>query len=168
MNDTRIYSFEPIADQNSRLLILGTMPSVKSLEAAFYYAHPRNAFWPMMAEIFGKPLPETVEEKKKMILQNGIALWDVAGSCVREGSLDSAMRKVELNDFGEFFIRFPKIERVLLNGGAAWTLYHRLPVEIVNSRACVKMPSTSPAYTMKYEKKLEIWNREISLGGEML
>jgi len=78
------------------------------------------------------------------------------------------MRKVELNDFGEFFIRFPKIERVLLNGGAAWTLYHRLPVEIVNSRACVKMPSTSPAYTMKYEKKLEIWNREISLGGEML
>lgn len=168
MNDARIYSFEPIADQNSRLLILGTMPSVKSLEAAFYYAHPRNAFWPMMAEIFGKPLPETVEEKKKLILQNGIALWDVAGSCVREGSLDSAMRKVELNDFGEFFIRFPKIERVLLNGGAAWTLYHRLPVEIVNSRACVKMPSTSPAYTMKYEKKLEIWNREISLGGEML
>lgn len=168
MKDTRIYSFDPVADENSRLLILGTMPSVKSLEAAFYYAHPRNAFWPIIAEIFAAPLPECIEEKKNLILKNGIALWDAAGSCVREGSLDSAMREIELNDFGEFFGRFPKIEKVLLNGGMAWNLYHRLPEEIARARGCVKMPSTSPAYTMKYEKKLEIWKREIIGGGEML
>ena len=162
MNDARIFSFAPIADENSRLLILGTMPSVKSLEAEFYYAHPRNAFWPIMAEIFKRPLPGSVEAKKELLLSNGIALWDAARSCVREGSLDSAMREIELNDFSAFFEKYPSIERVLLNGGTAWALYHRLPAEIVQSRERVKMPSTSPAYTMKFEKKLEIWKREIS------
>ena len=166
MKDTRIFSFEPVADENSRILILGTMPSVKSLEAAFYYAHPRNAFWPMMAEIFGRPLPETIGEKKKLILQNGIALWDVAKSCVREGSLDSAMRDVELNDFEAFFVRYPGIEKVLLNGGTAWNLYRRLPKDIAGGRVCVKMPSTSPAYTMKYEKKLAEWKAELIGGGK--
>ena len=168
MKDTRIFSFEPVADGNSRILILGTMPSVKSLEEGFYYAHPRNAFWPVMAEILGEDRPETVEEKKKLLLSNGIALWDAAKSCVRQGSLDSAMREIELNDFGTFFKRHPAIEKVLLNGGTAWTLYHRLPEEIVRSRPCVKLSSTSPAYTMKYEKKLEIWKREIIRGGEKI
>ena len=168
MNHTRIFSFEPVADAHSRILILGTMPSVKSLEEAFYYAHPRNAFWPIMAEIFGSALPRTAEEKKELLLSHGIALWDTAASCVREGSLDSAMRETELNDFGGFFRRFPKIEKVLLNGGTAWTLYHRLPREIVEARPCVKMPSTSPAYTMKYENKLTIWKNEIVSGGERI
>ncbi len=166
MKDTRIFSFEPVADGNSRILILGTMPSVRSLEEAFYYAHPRNAFWPVMAEIFGRPLPQTAEEKRKLLLDHGIALWDTAGSCVREGSLDSAMKDVELNDFAAFFRAFPSIEKVLLNGGTAWKLYHRLSEEIVGARPCVKMPSTSPAYTMKYERKLTIWKYEILGGGE--
>ena len=166
MNDTKIFSFEPVADENSRLLILGTMPSVKSLEAQFYYAHPRNALWPILAEIFSEAVPDTVEAKKKLVLAHGIALWDTAGSCRREGSLDAAMREIELNDFGGFFKRYPSIEKVLLNGGMAWTLYHRLPEDIVRSRPCVKMPSTSPAYTMKFEEKLRIWKREISGGGE--
>ncbi len=168
MNHTRIFSFEPVADAHSRILILGTMPSVKSLEEAFYYAHPRNAFWPIMAEIFGSALPRTAEEKKELLLSHGIALWDTAASCVREGSLDSAMRETELNDFGGFFRRFPKIEKVLLNGGTAWTLYHRLPKEIVEARPCVKMPSTSPAYTMKYQNKLARWKNEILSGGERI
>ena len=166
MKDTRIFSFEPVADGNSRILILGTMPSVKSLEADFYYAHPRNAFWPMMAEIFGCPLSDSAGEKKKLLLSNGIALWDAARSCMREGSLDSAMKDVRLNDFASFFGTYPSIRKVLLNGGTAWNLYHRLPGEIVAARPCVKMPSTSPAYTMKYEKKLEIWKYEILKGGE--
>jgi len=168
MNDTRIFSFEPTADENSRILILGTMPSVRSLEEEFYYAHPRNAFWPIMAEIFGSALPRTAEEKKELLLSHGVALWDTAASCVREGSLDSAMREIELNDFGAFFRRFPKIEKELLNGGAAWTLYHRLPKDVVEARRCVKMPSTSPAYTMKYEDKLAVWKKEIISGGERI
>lgn len=166
MNNTKIFSYEPVADENCRLLILGTMPSVKSLEEGFYYAHPRNAFWPMMAEILEKPVPKTRDEKERLLLGNHIALWDVAQSCVREGSLDAAMRDVELNDFEAFFKRYPLIERVILNGGTAWTLYHRLPKKIVAARPCVKMPSTSPAYTMQYAKKLEIWRREIICGGE--
>ena len=168
MNNSRIFSFDPVADENSRLLILGTMPSVKSLEAEFYYAHPRNVFWPILSECFGCSVPESMEEKKKLLLENGIALWDAAKSCLREGSLDAAMREIELNDFGEFFRKYPKIDKVLLNGGTAWSLYQRLPEEIVRARICVKMPSTSPAYTMKYEKKLEIWKREIRRGGEKL
>ena len=166
MNDTRIYSYAPIADENSRILILGTMPSVKSLEEGFYYAHPRNAFWPMMAEILNQPRPQSVGEKKRLLLEHGIALWDAAKSCVREGSLDSAMREIELNDFEAFFARYPQIEKVLLNGGTAWTLYHKLGGEITGARPCVKMPSTSPAYTMKYEDKLAAWRGEINRGGE--
>lgn len=166
MNDTRIFSFDPIVDENSRILILGTMPSVKSLEESFYYAHPRNAFWPIMSDCFACSVPATVEEKKTLLLSNRIALWDTARSCMREGSLDSAMRETELNDFDSFFRRYPGIEKVLLNGGTAWALYHRLPKELVEARPCVKMPSTSPAYTMNYEKKLEIWKREIIRGGE--
>ena len=166
MNDTRIFSFEPVADENSRLLILGTMPSVKSLQAEFYYAHPRNAFWPILADCFGCSVPEDAEEKKRLLYAKGIALWDTAKSCVREGSLDAAMRETELNDFDLFFRRCPGIEKVLLNGGTAWNLYHRLPEEIVRSRICVKMPSTSPAYTMNYEKKIAIWKRELLSGGE--
>lgn len=166
MNDTRIFSFEPVADEKSRLLILGTMPSVKSLEESFYYAHPRNAFWPIMAEILNRPLPASVEERKRLLLDSGIALWDTARSCVREGSLDSAMKQTELNDFAAFFSRYPSVRKVLLNGGTAWTLYHRLPEAIVSARPCVKMPSTSPAYTMKYEQKLAIWKNEILHGGE--
>lgn len=167
MKDTRIFSYEPIADENSRILILGTMPSVKSLEAGFYYAHPRNAFWLMMAEILNEPLPGTNEGKASLLLRHGIALWDTMKSCVREGSLDSAIKEAEPNDFAAFFDRYPMIEKVLLNGGTAWNMYHRLPEEIVCARMCVKMPSTSPAYTMKYEDKLIRWKKEILRGGEM-
>ena len=88
---TRIHSFPPVIDGGCRTLILGTMPSVKSLEAAFYYAHPRNAFWPIMARLLGEAVPETIDEKKALLLRHGAALWDTAASCEREGSLDAAM-----------------------------------------------------------------------------
>ncbi len=110
-------------------------------------------------------MPESIEQKKAMLLRHHIALWDTAKSCIREGSLDSAMRQVELNDLGSFFRQYPQIERVLINGGAAWTLYHRSPEEIVKARPCVKLPSTSPAYTLSYEKKLGAWRKEFEAGG---
>ncbi len=165
MNDQKIYSYPPVADERCRVLILGTMPSVQSLRDGFYYAHPRNAFWRILAECTDEDRPETIEQKKALLLKHHIALWDTAKSCIREGSLDSAMREVVLNDLESFFRQYPQIERVLINGGTAWTLYHRLPEEIVKARPCVKLPSTSPAYTLPYEKKLEAWRKELKAGG---
>lgn len=167
MEMKRIYGYPPIVNNDSRILILGTMPSVRSLEEGFYYAHPRNAFWPMMADIFDRRRPESTEEKIRLILENGLALWDVAASCLRSGSLDSAIRDVRLNDFAALFRSFPMIDRVLLNGGTAWSLYRRLPEEIVLARRYVKMPSTSPAYTLSYAEKSRIWRAEIADGGEL-
>lgn len=165
MNEEKIYSYPPVADEYCRVLILGTMPSVQSLKDGFYYAHPRNAFWRIIAECTGEALPKSIEEKKALLLRRHIALWDTAKSCVREGSLDSAMRQIELNDLDSFFKKYPQIERVLINGTAAWTLYHRLPEEITKARKCSKLPSTSPAYTLAYEKKLAAWKIELEAGG---
>lgn len=104
--EERIICFEPVAEQDARLLILGTMPSVESLRQSFYYAHPRNAFWPIIADVLAQPRPETVEAKKQLLIGHRIALWDVAHSCVRSGSLDSAIRDVVPNDFAVLFARY--------------------------------------------------------------
>ncbi len=165
MEQQKIYSYPPVADEDCRILILGTMPSVRSLQDGFYYAHPQNAFWRILADCTGEARPQTIEEKKALLLRHHIALWDTARSCVREGSLDSAMQEIELNDLASFFETYPQIRRVLLNGGTAWTLYRRLGKEIAEARACVKLPSTSPAYTLSYEKKLEAWKKELQAGG---
>ena len=157
--EERIVCFEPVADQSARLLILGTMPSVESLRQSFYYSHPRNAFWPMIAEILGEAAPETIEQKKQMLIRHGIALWDVAHSCVRPGSLDSNIRDVLPNDFGMLFARCPKIEKILFNGATAQKLYEQKVGVMPEGCLWEKMPSTSPAYTLKYEKKLEAWRK---------
>ncbi len=154
----RIYSFPPVIDGGCRTLILGTMPSVKSLEEAFYYAHPRNAFWPLMARVLGEDTPNTIADKKAMLLRHGAALWDTAASCEREGSLDSAMKDVILNDVGALLEKYPHIERIFLNGGEAYRLFSKMHIE----RAGLyieRLPSTSPAYTLPFEKKFEAWRR---------
>ena len=153
----RIYSYDPVIGKGCRALVLGTMPSVKSLEEGFYYAHPRNAFWPMMADILGEPRPRTVGEKKAMLLRHGIALWDTVRSCAREGSLDAAMRQVELNDIGALLAAYPGIRLILLNGGEAWRLFHRIDPAAYAGREALRMPSTSPAYTLSYERKRSVW-----------
>ena len=155
--EARIECFPPVARGDARLLILGTMPSVESLRQSFYYAHPRNAFWPVMAEVLGAPVPETVEEKRALLTGHRVALWDVARSCVRLGSLDSAMRDVEPNDFDSLFARCPKIERILFNGDTARKLYMRLVGRMPEGCDWARMPSTSPAYTLPYARKLEAW-----------
>ena len=155
--EERIVCFEPVAEQDARLLILGTMPSVESLRQSFYYAHPRNAFWPIMADVLGQLRPETVEEKKRLLTSHGIALWDVAHSCVRPGSLDSAIRDVVANDFGALFARCPNIEKILFNGATAQKLFHRLVNALPVDCVLAQMPSTSPAYTLAYERKLALW-----------
>lgn len=155
--EARIECFPPVARGDARLLILGTMPSVESLRQSFYYAHPRNAFWPVMAEVLGAPVPETVEEKCALLIGHRVALWDVARSCVRPGSLDSAMRDVLPNDFDSLYARCPKIERILFNGDTARKLYMRLVGRMPEGCDWARMPSTSPAYTLPYARKLEAW-----------
>lgn len=157
----RIASYAPVADGRCRTLILGTAPSVESLRAGFYYAHPRNAFWRILADVFCRPAPQTVAEKKVLLLDNRLALWDVLHTCARTGSLDSAIRDAEANDFEAFFRRYPAIERVLFNGAAAQKLFCRLCAPALGGRESVRLPSTSPAYTLSYEQKLQQWRKEL-------
>lgn len=157
----RIYGFAPVWRADARLLILGSMPSVESLSQSFYYAHPRNAFWPMMAEILGEPRPETAEEKGRMLTRHRIALWDTVRSCERSGSLDSAIRSAEANDFEDLYRNCPQLRHVFFNGAAAQQLYERL-VARADARFCFRrLPSTSPAYTLKYEAKRAAWARAV-------
>lgn len=157
MSDERIVSFEPVFREDARLLILGTMPSVESLRQSFYYSHPRNAFWPIMAQLLGGELPETIDGKKRLLIGHRIALWDVAHSCVREGSLDSAIRDAVPNDFEMLFARCPKIEKILFNGGTAQKMYMKMVGGMPEGCSWAQMPSTSPAYTLKFETKRELW-----------
>lgn len=153
----RIYSFDPVWRADARLLILGSMPSVESLRQGFYYAHPRNAFWPMLAEILGEVPPQTIDAKKELLISHRIALWDSACSCEREGSLDSAIREAVPNDFETLYGNCPGIRHVLFNGAAAFELYKKLVAKTDAARVFHRMPSTSPAYTLKYESKKAAW-----------
>lgn len=157
----RIYGFAPVWRSDARLLILGSMPSVASLEQQFYYAHPRNCFWPMLAQILGEALPADVAGKKSMLLRHRIALWDTAASCEREGSLDSAMRQVRANNFELLYQNCPEIRHLLFNGTAAYQLYCRLVSREERRFTLWRLPSTSPAYTMKYEEKRTAWARAL-------
>lgn len=155
--EARIICFDPVAEADAQLLILGTMPSVESLRRQFYYSHPRNAFWPIMAEVLGEQAPQTIEEKKLLLIRHGIALWDVAHSCVRPGSLDSDIRDVQPNDFAMLFARCGNIRKILFNGATAQALFARKVGAMPQGCAAERMPSTSPAYTLRFERKLAAW-----------
>ena len=148
-------SFAPVYTKEATVLIVGSMPSVKSLADAQYYAHPRNAFWPILFEVFGVTPTADYDIKKDLIRKNKLALWDVAGICEREGSLDSNMRDIQFNDFASLFEKCPQIHTVLCNGGTAHSLF--VKSGFAGNRKVVRMPSTSPAYTMAYDRKLEAW-----------
>lgn len=157
----RLLAFPPVAQRDARILILGSMPSAASLQQGFYYGHPRNAFWRMLAEVYERPVPETVEAKKALLTGHRLALWDALHACEREGSLDSAIRRPELNDFEALFRDCPHIRRVLFNGGAARRLFMRAGARFLEGRAWRVMPSTSPAYTLSYERKLALWRQAL-------
>lgn len=92
------HTFDPVYDNHSRVLVLGSFPSVKSREQGFYYGHPQNRFWKVLSAVFSSPVPQSIDEKKKLLLDNGVALWDVAQSCEINGSSDSSMKNVRPND----------------------------------------------------------------------
>jgi TDG/mug DNA glycosylase family protein len=160
----RICSFPPIENSRASVLILGSMPGGASLAAGQYYAHPRNLFWPIMLDLLGAPPGLEYRQRIKLLKANGIALWDVLESCVREGSLDSAIEEdtIAVNDFASFYRRHPRIERVLFNGAkaeASYRRYVRASVEEVGRpREYFRLPSTSPAHAaLSFGKKREAW-----------
>jgi hypoxanthine-DNA glycosylase len=159
-----VSSFPPVASRDARVLVLGSMPGVASLEAQRYYAHPRNAFWPIMGEVLGFDAELPYDRRLAALRCAGIALWDVLARCVREGSLDSDIERdsVEVHDFAGFLQRHREVQAVLCNGGAAFQLFRRhvagaLPAPFAGLPVR-QMPSTSPANAgMPPERKLELW-----------
>lgn len=154
------HGFEPVYDANSRILILGSMPSVKSREQGFYYGHPRNRFWQVMTRILDCPLPETIEEKKKMLLEHGVALWDVIQECDIIGSSDSSIRNVTAAPLGRI-LNTAQIKKIYGNGGTAARLYRKYQ-QRETGMAIQELPSTSPANAaFSLDRLVDIWNREI-------
>ena len=138
-----IHPIEPVFDSNSKILILGSFPSVASRENMFFYGHPQNRFWRVLAAVFGCAVPESIEEKKHMLLSNRVALWDVAASCQIVGSSDSSIKDVVPNDLGIILNSAP-IERIFTNGGTAHRLYKKHCLRQTGIED-ICLPSTSPA-----------------------
>jgi hypoxanthine-DNA glycosylase len=160
--------FAPIAAANARILLLGTVPGAASLAAGQYYAHPRNAFWRILASITGVPHDAAYEARVAGAIAAGIALWDVLESCIRPGSLDASIVRGSLvvNDFAAFLAAHPAIARVGLNGATAAKEFRRhvLPLGVIPGDCCRQLPSTSPAHAaMRFEEKAAVW-REFCLG----
>jgi TDG/mug DNA glycosylase family protein len=152
-----IYSFAPICDEKSRILILGTMASPASLRCGMYYGHPRNAFWRIISGICGEPEPGTNDEKRALLLRNGIALWDTLRSCRRRGALDNDIESEQPNDVPSLLRRCPAIKAVFLNGGAAYGYYKKYFSRSV-ALEFFRLPSTSPANArMRAEEKAAAW-----------
>lgn len=162
---SRITSFPPVAADDAQVLILGSMPGVKSLEAEEYYAHPRNAFWPVMATLFNAQGFENYQEKTTLLLANRIALWDVLQHCIRPGSLDSAIKDdtIVTNDFENFLNMHQQISHVFFNGGKAETEFLKrvrpvLPQDIQERLSLSRLPSTSPAMaSLTLAQKCAAW-----------
>lgn len=152
--------FAPIARPDARILILGSLPSQRSLEVSEYYAHPRNAFWRIMRDLVGAT--GDYPERCQKLTDRGIAVWDVLHSSVRPGSLDADIRldTARPNDFAGFFAEHPHIRAVCFNGRKALDLYRRLVLSKLDGpvHELGSLPSTSPAHAaMSYDKKLGIW-----------
>lgn len=141
--ETLTHSFDPVFDQYSRVLILGTFPSVKSRENNFFYGHPQNRFWKLLAKITECEIPQTVEEKKAFLLGRHIAVWDVIARCEIIASSDSTIRKVVPTDLSVILEHAP-IQRIYANGGKAYELYQKYSYPLTD-REIIKLPSTSPA-----------------------
>lgn len=154
------HTFMPVYDENSKVLILGSLPSVKSREAGFYYGHPQNRFWKVLAALLTCPVPETIEEKKRMLLTHHIAVWDVIESCDIIGSSDSSIKNVVPADIGKL-LENADIGRIFANGKKAESLYQKYIFPKTKVPVTV-LPSTSPANAAcSLEKLAEVWGTEI-------
>lgn len=153
--------FAPVYDKDSRILILGSLPSVKSREQGFYYGHARNRFWPMLAVVFQEPVPQNNSEKKALLLRHGLAVYDVIESCEIRGSSDSSIRNVKAADI-RAIMDASQIERILVNGRTA-AKYFKACQPAVYQQMLIELPSTSPANAaFSLEKLVQIWGKAIS------
>jgi len=151
-----IHPIPPLYDAQSRVLILGSFPSVKSREAMFFYGHPQNRFWPLMARLFGEEAPVTVEEKKRLMLAHHVALWDSIHSCTIVGSSDSSVRDVVPNDLS-VILNGSKVGAIFCNGALSYRMYMKY-IRPTTGIGAVKLPSTSPANAAcSPDRLLESW-----------
>ena len=149
--------FAPVYDADSRILILGSFPSVKSREQQFFYGHPQNRFWKVIAGLTGHPLPVTIEEKKALLLKNKIAIWDVIAECEIIGSSDSSIRGVVPADLQQILER-AQIRQIYANGATAKKLFEKFQKKSCG-RSIIGLPSTSPANaSFSLERLLEAWS----------
>ncbi|MBK9161603.1 MAG: DNA-deoxyinosine glycosylase [Nitrosomonadales bacterium] len=158
----QVQSFAPLGSADARLLILGSMPGAASLRANQYYAHPRNHFWSILGELLGFDPSLPYEQRVRVLSSAQVALWDVLGSCRREGSLDSGIDDSSCipNDFAGFLLRHPQLTRVFFNGAKAEACYRRqvLPGLAIDHLTYRRLPSTSPANAaLSFERKLDAW-----------
>lgn len=156
------HEFEPVFDEKSEILILGTLPSVKSREERFYYGHKQNRFWKVLAAVCGEDVPADIEGKKQFLLRNHIAVWDVIAECDIVGSSDSSIRNVVPTDI-KGLLGKTNIQKIYANGATAYKLYMKYSFPLTK-REIVKLPSTSPANAaFSMEKLVEIWGSMIYL-----
>ncbi len=147
-----IHPIEPLFDENSEILILGSFPSQKSREQMFFYGHPQNRFWKVVSAVYGKETPETVDEKKELLLSCKIALWDVIASCDINGSSDSSIKNVTPNDL-TVILEKTDIKQIFVNGKTAEKYYNKY-IKNKISRKAICLPSTSPANAAWSTEKL--------------
>lgn len=155
-----VHPIAPLFDERAQILILGSFPSVKSREQGFFYGHPQNRFWRVLARICGAETPQSIEEKTQLILDNHFALWDVIHSCEITGSADSSIKNVQPNDLSEI-LKKANIKQIFLNGKKAEALFNKYIKDHISIPSAV-LPSTSPANASWSEDRLfEYWNEKI-------
>ena len=150
------HPFPPLYDKDSKILVLGSFPSVKSREQLFFYGYPQNRFWKVTAAVFGDDVPKSIEDKKAFLHKNHIALWDVIASCEIKGSADSTIKNVVPNDL-DAIIKNSKVKRIFVNGKTAEKYYNKYTKDKLG-RAAVCLPSTSPANAAwSIERLVDAW-----------
>ena len=156
---SQVSSFSPILDEGARVLILGSMPGVESLRLQQYYANSRNQFWKIIYTIFNTEPSKVYEERIAFIKSKKIALWDVIENCYREGSLDSNIREENVNNFENLYKAYPNLKTVIFNGGKAYETYKKwIGFNAGPNLTFLKLTSSSPANTKKFEEKLTEWS----------
>lgn len=156
----RIQSFAPIVDKASRILILGSVPGVKSLEMQEYYAHPQNAFWKIIYRLFNQEFTTDYHEKINFLKSNHIALWDAIESCERKGSIDSTIKNEAENDILQLLSDYPNIKAIFCNGQKSYKNLLRLLGKDF-ALPIILLPSTSPLHTIPFDEKLVVWRQII-------
>ena len=154
------HPFPPLYDKNSEVLILGSFPSVKSRETQFFYGHPQNRFWKVIANIFHETIPVSIDEKKKLILRNHLALWDVISECEITGSSDASIKNAKANDIRSL-LEDSSIHKIIVNGKTAEKLYIKY-IEPITGIKAIALPSTSPANAAwGLDRLRDAWAKEI-------